>query len=175
MIVRILTARVADRNAAAFEEVLRQQLPVMREHAGLVYVKLARQSHPGYEQVLLFEEWRDSTALYAWAGSDIQKPRLLPGAEGLADSVEVTHYEALDIDPDEISATWPPQDTDEPDRDAASERGSERDRGNEPDREPPRGRDAAATRREGGGEGGLRGPTPAAAAPGRSDSGGGEA
>jgi hypothetical protein len=108
MIVRILTARVPDRHAADFEKVLRAQLPLMREHAGLVYVKLARQSHRDYDDVLLFEEWRDSNALYGWAGMDIGKPRLLPGAEGLAEYVKVTHYEALDVDPDALTATGVP-------------------------------------------------------------------
>ena len=109
MIVRILTARVPNRHAAAFEDVLRAQLPLMREHDGLVYVKLARQAHPGYDEVLLFEEWRDSKALYGWTGPDVTKPRLLPGADGLAESVDVTHYEALDVDPDAILATSGPQ------------------------------------------------------------------
>jgi len=108
MIVRILTARVPNRHAADFERVLRAQLPVMREHEGLVYVKLARQSHRTYDDVLLFEEWRDAQSLYAWAGANIAKPRLLPGAEGLAESVMVTHFEALDIDPDAVFATAPP-------------------------------------------------------------------
>ena len=105
MIVRILTARVPDRHAADFEKVLRSQLPLMREHPGLVYVKLARQSHRDYDDVLLFEEWRDARSLYGWAGRDISKPRLLPGAEGLAESVTVTHFEALDVDPDAVIAT----------------------------------------------------------------------
>jgi len=105
VIVRILTARVPHRHAAAFEDVLRRQLPLMREQEGLVYLKLARQAHRGYDDVLLFEEWRDSHALYAWAGANIEKPRLLPGAEGLAEYVRVTHYEALDIDPDAVVAT----------------------------------------------------------------------
>ena len=109
VIVRILTARVADRNAAAFEDVLRRQLPLMREHDGLVYVKLARQAHRGFDEVLLFEEWRDASALYGWAGADIEKPRLLPGAEGLAEFVHVTHYEALDMDPDAVLASSPPE------------------------------------------------------------------
>ena len=104
MIVRILTARVSDRNSAAFEELLRQQLPRMREHEGLVYLKLARQVHDGYEDVLLFEEWRDAASLYGWAGPRLTKPRLLPGAERLADDVQVTHYEALDLDPDLLVA-----------------------------------------------------------------------
>ena len=104
MIVRILTARVPARNSAAFERVLRDQLPLMREQDGLVYVKLARQAQRGYDDVLLFEEWRDATALYGWAGDDIEKPRLLPGAEGLAEYVRVTHYEALDVDPDTVDA-----------------------------------------------------------------------
>jgi heme-degrading monooxygenase HmoA len=108
MIVRILTARVPDRNAADFERVLRAQLPLMREHEGLVYVKLARQSHRDYDDVLLFEEWRDAKSLYAWAGTNISRSRLLPGAEGLAESVSVTHFEALDVDPDAVFATPPP-------------------------------------------------------------------
>jgi hypothetical protein len=104
VIVRILSARVPHRNAAAFEGVLREQLPLMRLHEGLVYVKLARQAHRDFDDVLLFEEWRDATSLYGWTGPDIGKPRLLPGAEGLAESVHVTHYEALDLDPDAVFA-----------------------------------------------------------------------
>ena len=104
MIVRILTARVPGRHSAAFEQVLRDQLPLMREQEGLVYVKLARQAQPGFDDVLLFEEWRDAAALYGWVGDDLQKPRLLPGAEGLAEYVRVTHYEALDVEPDAVDA-----------------------------------------------------------------------
>jgi heme-degrading monooxygenase HmoA len=109
VIVRILTARVSHRNAASFEDVLREQLPLMRLQPGLVYLKLARQSHPTHDDVLLFEEWRDADALYGWAGTDINRPRLLPGAEALADHVEVTHYEALDLDPDAIYAMAVPE------------------------------------------------------------------
>ena len=106
MIVRILTARVPDRHSAAFERVLRDQLPLMRAQEGLVYVKLARQAKRGYDDVILFEEWRDAAALYGWAGEDLQKPRLLPGAEAFAEYVRVTHYEALDMDPDALDATY---------------------------------------------------------------------
>jgi hypothetical protein len=108
MIIRILTARVPQRHAAAFEAVLREQLPLMRQHDGLLYVKLARQAHREYDDVLLFEEWRDAASLYGWTGPNVDRPRLLPGAEGLADSVDVTHYEALDLDPDAIFATGTP-------------------------------------------------------------------
>ena len=109
MIVRILTARVSSRNAPAFEDLMRQQLPRMREFEGLVYVKLARQIQDEGESVLLFEEWRDRKALYNWAGAELSKPRLLPGAESLADDVLVTHYEALDVDPDALLATNEPE------------------------------------------------------------------
>jgi quinol monooxygenase YgiN len=105
VIVRVLTARVAQHNAGRFEELLRQQLPKMRDHDGLVYVKLARQANGPWEEVLLFEEWRDATALYAWAGEQLSKPRLMPGAEELAEDVRVTHYEALDVDPDSLVAS----------------------------------------------------------------------
>ena len=108
MIVRIVRARVPERSAAAFEDVLRAQLPLIRAHEGLVYVKLARQVHEGYEDVILFEEWRDAPSLYRWAGPELGKPRLLPGAEKLVEDVSVTHYEALDVDPDAVFAVPAP-------------------------------------------------------------------
>ena len=100
MIVRVLTATVRAERAAAFNTMLRKQLPILREQPGLVYVKLARQVGPTHEEVVLFEEWRDTAALYNWAGPVITKPRLLPGTEELVDELKVAHYEALDIDPD---------------------------------------------------------------------------
>ena len=108
MIVRILTARVPRDKAGRFEAVLRAQLPLMRSMDGLVYVKLARQAHATYDDVLLFEEWRDSAALYGWAGANVEKPRLLPGAENLAEYVKVTHYEALDREVDSVVARTSP-------------------------------------------------------------------
>jgi hypothetical protein len=104
VIVRVLTARVAQHNAGRFEELLRQQLPKMREHEGLLYLKLARQVHGDFEEVLLFEEWRDAAALYGWAGDKLSVPRLMPGAEALVEDLSVTHYEALDVDPDSLIA-----------------------------------------------------------------------
>ena len=101
MIVRVLTARVRSDHAAAFNTKLRQQLPLLREQPGLVYVKLARQVDADGENVLLFEEWRDTAALYGWAGPLITKPRLLPGTEDLVERLEIDHDEALDIDLDE--------------------------------------------------------------------------
>jgi hypothetical protein len=100
MIVRVLTAKVRAERAAAFNTMLRQQLPILREQPGLVYVKLARQVGPTQEEVILFEEWRDTAALYNWAGPVITKARLLPGSEDLVDELRVAHYEALDIDPE---------------------------------------------------------------------------
>jgi antibiotic biosynthesis monooxygenase (ABM) superfamily enzyme len=102
MIVRILTATVKADRAATFNALLRTQLPMLKEHAGLRYVKLARRITAGEEQVVLIEEWRDTASLYGWAGPEISRPRLLPGAEELVSDLKVTHYEALDIDPGEL-------------------------------------------------------------------------
>lgn len=102
MIVRVVTARVRSDRAAAFNAKLRQQLPILREQPGLVYVKLARQVIGDSEEVILFEEWRDTAALYAWAGPAITKPRLLPGTEELVENLGVTHYESLDMDLDDL-------------------------------------------------------------------------
>jgi len=80
-------------------QLMRQQLPILHQQDGLVYVKLARRLLGSNEEVILFEEWRDSASMYAWAGPDLTRPRLLPGAESLIEDLVITHYEALDIEP----------------------------------------------------------------------------
>jgi heme-degrading monooxygenase HmoA len=99
MIVRVLTATVSDRASPRLHELMRQQLPILRESEGLVYVKLARRLVGREEEVVLIEEWRDTAALYQWTGPNIDRPSLLPGAEDLISDLRITHYEALDLDP----------------------------------------------------------------------------
>jgi hypothetical protein len=99
MIVRVLTATVSDRSSTRLHELMRQQLPILREYDGLIYVKLARRLVGSEEEVVLFEEWRDPASMYAWTGPNIERPRLLPGAEDLISDLRITHYEALDLDP----------------------------------------------------------------------------
>lgn len=98
MIVRVLTARVTHASSGRMHSLMRQQLPILHEQEGLVYVKLARRLIGLDEEVVLIEEWRDTAAMYAWAGPDVTRPRLLPGAEALIVDLVITHYEALDID-----------------------------------------------------------------------------
>ena len=100
MILRVLTATVKQERAGTFNDLMRRQLPVLREHEGLVWVKLARRIIGRDEEVILVEEWRDATALYGWTGPALDKPRLLPGAEELVSDLRISHYEALDIDPE---------------------------------------------------------------------------
>jgi quinol monooxygenase YgiN len=99
MIVRLVTATVKAERAGAFNELMRQQLPSLRQSPGLVYAKLARRMDGDSEEVVLYEEWRDTTSLYQWTGPELMRPRLVPGAEELATSVTIVHYEALDIEP----------------------------------------------------------------------------
>lgn len=99
MIVRVLTARVPMDRAGRVNALLRAQLPLLREYDGLLYVKLARRLEGSHEEVVLFEEWRDPEAMYAWTGPDIDRPRLVPGAEELIEDLRITHFEALDVDP----------------------------------------------------------------------------
>jgi hypothetical protein len=100
MIVRVLTATVRTERAGSFNSLMRQQLPILRQYDGLRYVKLARRLNGRIEEVVLFEEWRDPPSLYAWAGPDLSRARLVPGAEDLVDDLRIAHYEALDLDPE---------------------------------------------------------------------------
>ena len=100
MIVRVLSATLKAERAGLFNELMRTQLPILKEYPGLRYVKLCRRIRGGEQEVLLFEEWLDAASLYGWAGPDLEKPRLLPGAEDLVLDLRVAHYEALDMDLD---------------------------------------------------------------------------
>jgi hypothetical protein len=101
MILRVLTATVRQDRAATFNELMRQQLPILKDHPGLVYAKLARRLMGPEEEVILVEEWRDTASLYGWTGPELTRPRMLPGAEDLVSDLRIAHYEALDVDPDE--------------------------------------------------------------------------
>lgn len=101
MIVRVLRARIRPGKVGAFNAIFRQQVPLLKEQPGLVYVKLARRlQSDGGEDVVLFEEWQDAASLYAWVGPNLMEPRLVPGARELVDDLVVAHYEALDKDND---------------------------------------------------------------------------
>jgi hypothetical protein len=101
VIVRVLRARIRPGRVGAFNAIFRQQVPLLKEQPGLLYVKLARRLQAdGGEDVVLFEEWQDATSLYAWVGPNLLEPRLVPGARELIDELVVAHYEALDKDND---------------------------------------------------------------------------
>ncbi|HET8784000.1 MAG TPA: antibiotic biosynthesis monooxygenase [Candidatus Limnocylindrales bacterium] len=99
MIVRLMTARVSTDRAGSFNALMRAQLPMLREHPGLIYVKLARRIDGDVEEVVLYEEWKDPASLYGWTGPELTRPRMMPGAEDLLTGIDIKHYEALDIDP----------------------------------------------------------------------------
>lgn len=104
VIVRVLRARIRPGKVGAFNAIFRQQVPLLKEQPGLVYVKLARRLQPdGGEDVVLFEEWQDAASLYAWVGANLMEPRLVPGAKELIDELVVAHYEALDKDNVEVA------------------------------------------------------------------------
>lgn len=98
MIVRVLTATVSTEASGRVHELMREQLPLLHAQDGLIYVKLARRLIGNVEEIILFEEWRDVSAMYAWTGPNIERPRLLPGAEDLITDLRITHFEALDMD-----------------------------------------------------------------------------
>jgi quinol monooxygenase YgiN len=105
VIVRVLRARIRPGKVGAFNAIFRQQVPLLKEQPGLVYVKLARRLQPdGGEDVVLFEEWHDAAALYAWVGPNLMEPRLVPGARELIEELVVAHYEALDRDDAETAS-----------------------------------------------------------------------
>lgn len=80
----------------AFNALFRTQVALLEEQPGLLYVKLARRLAPdGSEEAVLFEEWSDAAALYAWVGPNLAELRLVPGVRELIDEIHVAHYESL--------------------------------------------------------------------------------
>lgn len=109
VIVRVLVARVLPQHAARINEVLRGKLADLQTQPGLVYAKLARRfTEDGEEEVVLFEEWRTPSDLWAWSQGRLGQPRLMPGTEQLVHHLSITHYEALDVLPDDLdlTVTW---------------------------------------------------------------------
>ena len=103
MILRVLTARVPNENIGRFNELLRAQLKELREQPGLVYAKLARRlSDDQTEEVVLVEEWSTTADLFEWTHGRLTMPRLLPGTEELIENLVITHYEALDVSPEDL-------------------------------------------------------------------------
>lgn len=89
--------RIRPGKVGAFNARFRNQVTLLQEQPGLLYVKLARRLQPdGSEDVVLFEEWQDAASLYAWVGPDLATPRLIEGSAELIDELVVAHYEALD-------------------------------------------------------------------------------
>ncbi|HEY8819227.1 MAG TPA: antibiotic biosynthesis monooxygenase [Candidatus Limnocylindrales bacterium] len=105
MILRVLTARVPSPNIGQFNELLRAQLTELRTQPGLAYVKLARRLHEdASEEVVLVEEWLTPADLFAWTRGRLTTPRLLPRTEDFVQDLVITHYEALDVSPEELSS-----------------------------------------------------------------------
>jgi hypothetical protein len=103
MILRVLNAHVQKRDIGAFNELLRAQVVELRTQPGLLYAKLARRlEDDGSEEVVLIEEWRTPADLFEWTGGRLTQPRLLPGTEALVANLVITHYEALDISPEDL-------------------------------------------------------------------------
>jgi hypothetical protein len=103
MIVRILTAHVPRQNVGPFNDLLRAQLGELKDQPGLVYVKLARRLTENQgEEVVLVEEWRTPFELFQWTRGRLTMPRLLPGTEALVEDLVITHYEALDLSPEDL-------------------------------------------------------------------------
>lgn len=103
MILRVLTARVPNENIGEFNELLRAQLKELRVQPGLVYAKLARRlSDDHTEEVVLVEEWSTTADLFEWTHGRLTAPRLLPGTEALLENLVITHYEALDVSPEDL-------------------------------------------------------------------------
>jgi heme-degrading monooxygenase HmoA len=104
-IIRVLTATVGQRASGPFATLVRRMLPILRSQDGLVHVQTARRLVGPVEEVVVFQEWRDVEAMYAWTGPDIYRPRLLEGAAELVERLVITHYEALDAEAESAAAS----------------------------------------------------------------------
>jgi heme-degrading monooxygenase HmoA len=107
MIVRVVAIEMKPGQEGLFHASLRHEIGVLRAQPGLVYVKAARRVlDTGGEEVVLVEEWATPQDLHAWAGPDLTRPRFLPDiahrVEAATRRVEVIHYEAIDLEVDQL-------------------------------------------------------------------------
>ena len=101
MIVRVLTATLKADQAGQFNELMRTQLPLLRDYPGLRYAKLARR----------IPRWpAGGVPLRGMEGHGVAvrlggpRPRAAAAPAGrrrdLVLDLRVAHYEALDVDPE---------------------------------------------------------------------------
>ena len=99
MIVRAWRGRAAAANPEGYVGHFREKvLPELRRVDGFIGVSLLRAPHPGGVEFLVLTRWRSIAAIRAFAGDEITRAVVEPGAvAALIDfDATVTHYEVLE-------------------------------------------------------------------------------
>jgi len=99
MIVRAWRGRAAAANPEGYVGHFREKvLPELRRVDGFIGVSLLRAAHPGGVEFFVLTRWRSIEAIRAFAGDEITRAVVEPGAvAALIDfDATVTHYEVLD-------------------------------------------------------------------------------
>lgn len=99
MIVRAWRGRAAAANPQAYAAHFRTRvLPELRHIEGFLGASLLRAPHPGGVEFLVLSRWRSIDAIRAFAGAEISRAVVEPGAvAALVDfDATVTHYEVVE-------------------------------------------------------------------------------
>jgi heme-degrading monooxygenase HmoA len=99
MIVRAWRGRATAANQQAYAAHFRTSvLPELRHIVGFLGVSLLRAPHPGGVEYLVLTRWRSMDAIRVFAGDDVSRAVVEPGAvAALVDfDATVTHYEVVE-------------------------------------------------------------------------------
>ncbi len=99
MIVRAWRGRAAAANPEGYVSHFREKvLTELRRLDGFIGVSLLRAPHPGGVEFLVLTRWRSIEAIRAFAGDDIRRAVVEPGAVAALEDFDaiVTHYEVLE-------------------------------------------------------------------------------
>lgn len=100
MIIRLVRARISPGRSADFHARVREEgLPHLLAGPGLLGLHVGRREEDGVEIAIVVSVWRDWDALTSTLGDDATQPYLLTLDSGLVTSVDVEHFEALEVPP----------------------------------------------------------------------------
>jgi hypothetical protein len=102
MLIRVLTFHIAERNVGEANVRMRSLLDELRAQPGLGYAKLARRLVDHNEEMILFEEWLTPADLFRWTGGELQRARLPERMPDLFEDLVISHFESLDVVPEDL-------------------------------------------------------------------------
>ncbi len=98
MLIRVFRARVRPGKQEEFERLVKETIPTVRKHKGVLAVYAGRPIGSNSNEFTFVSVWRDLSDLKAFAGNDWDKAVMLPSELPLLEETFIHHFEIFNKD-----------------------------------------------------------------------------